>query len=520
MRLTYILAAVAFACLSSGVVTGESLRPNAESLVAVSAPPAPHGENVGTILQVAWPSGEKCAAGVVNASQSRTGFGARKVQFFCSTPASAQPTIEALAPVPTEETRIQLINTKGDLVEMSSGLRLTTDKAWERLGNSFERNPSQRIWNIVPAMTGELALTGDGRAVFGDRTIAEFKLSYVSSLYYAGQVYFAGRDGNGSFRLGHCEWKSPDEDCGPIQYDNIPIMSDVYSMTGWNGSVYLAGDYSGIVRFDYEMEVISARAFGEFYGTVEIDDALYFGHFPSGYVFKLTKDGVLTDTQTPPTRANDWQGKYRFVVDRKLPTAKMQNYREAQTLYLFGGKMVVGMYPFGEVWTGLPGQSGDWGYQRMFKHPAEISGPFPYKDAVTAQMVKLEADLSKNGPRWLYPYVLGQRVHSMAPWGDSLALGAGNTNGSHFEKERDSFLTEEQKAEYKTVHLLSNEDTSQRPYPVDKPAVIELRTVGKRMQFAMNGVPASRIFDLPAGSADVSVGTGIFGRSEVDLHRR
>ncbi len=498
---------------------GEALQPN-KALVAVTAHPSIRGENVGTIFQATWPDGTECSAGVVNASQSRTGFGTRTVQFYCSGANAPQKSkIEDLDPVQIDQARIDLINANGELLELGSGARLDDDKTWEQLGQTYERNPSKRIWNVESAGSGTLTMSGNGKAVFAGRTIAEFNLSYVGSLFYNGKIYLAGRDGANNLMLGYCEWKSRGDACGPIQYEPIPIMTDVYSLTGWNGSIYLAGDHSGIVRFSYEMEVISAKAFGEFYGAVEIDDALYFGHFPSGYAFKLTRDGALADTHTPPTRSDDWQGKFRFVVDRKVPTANNQNYREAQTLYLFGGKMVVGMYPYGEIWIGQPGETNGWTYNRLFKHPADTKEKFPYLSEIRVQINKLSDERAKRGARWLYPYYLGQRVHSMAPWNDSLALGVGNTNGYAFEKLRDAFLTDEQMAEYKKVHLLANDDTSQRIYSGDKPTTFEIRSVGTRMQFAMDGVPVSRVFDMPGGEPSIVVGSGPFGRSEIELQR-
>ena len=107
--------------------------------------------------------------------------------------------------------------------------------------------------------------------------------------------------------------------------------------------------------------------------------------------------------------------------------------REAQSLAIYGGKIFVGVWPFGEVWEGMPGR--EW---RLIVRPfeGETCGLGPYLDLLSGSGMPLLS--------------LGQRIWSIANWSGGLAFSTSLLHPKYSEAL--DLLSSEEREPYGSVY--------------------------------------------------------------------
>lgn len=164
----------------------------------------------------------------------------------------------------------------------------------------------------------------------------------------------------------------------------------------------------------------------QLYSSLEWQDDLLLGHYPSGNLF-LFRDGKISP-MTPSVP----------YVAESLPAA-----REAQSLAIFRGQVIIGMWPWGELWSGRP--EAPWQLEaRVFENPNYSGEEAPYADRLT----KLYPALAFNA--------LGQRVFHFANHAEGLAL---TTSGKHHRlRQAYASLDSSERMQYGRVLLLKSPD--------------------------------------------------------------
>lgn len=159
----------------------------------------------------------------------------------------------------------------------------------------------------------------------------------------------------------------------------------------------------------------------QIYSSINFHDRILLGQYPTGNLFELVGDQLLQLVDWPPCMKG---------VSR--------NAREAQTMVLYGGDLLVGVWPWGEVWR-HSSREGQWSLLgRMFSHPDltdQVTHPYE------TQTKQLDPVLN----RW------GQRVTSMVPMGDSLYIST-SAKGPNPYEPKFTFLSEDRHLEYGSVY--------------------------------------------------------------------
>jgi hypothetical protein len=191
--------------------------------------------------------------------------------------------------------------------------------------------------------------------------------------------------------------------------------------------------------------------------------------YPSGNLVEYDGAKLTTLTDWPP------------VLPEFSPNA-----REAQTAIIYRGELLVGVWPWSELWR-LDGDTGRWVFlQRMFSHPPPHKSPVhPYEREMGA------AGQVSN--------LMGQRLTGLVPQGPDLFVSTGSKGGQTMRPEELPFLTQQQRLDYGAVYRLH--------MPGNLAAVIRWKDVPTRLRFvAQNGRMSIEQDGKVIGSAEVDAG--------------
>ena len=156
------------------------------------------------------------------------------------------------------------------------------------------------------------------------------------------------------------------------------------------------------------------------YSGLRYRDRLLLAQYPTGNVFEYRGEKAV--------RMKDWP---------PVPPGVSTNARECQTLGIYGGELMAGVWPWAELWR-LNDDSQKWHLTgRAFTHP-ELTDKktHPY-----------EADADRLG---LVTNHWGQRITSMVPLEDALYFST-SSKGTYEWKSTYRFLNDVQRREYGAV---------------------------------------------------------------------
>lgn len=311
-------------------------------------------------------------------------------------------------------------------------------------------DPANRQWevdtNTIPFsidVASKVLATSPRGATYDGRDILRIDVGEgsVGETYYAnGQFIFRQYDATATpplNRLVACPW-SPGQGAAewPVdQRQTVPLRTArefVYAFGQLREQVVAATNTGGLYVFDGDnwrtvLEPDVTVSF-QIYSMLNYHDILLMGQYPTGELFAYDGRTLQRRAGWPPV----------------MPGVS-HHAREAQTLTLYGGRLYVGVWPWGEVWR-LDAGGQVWSLEgRMFTHPQPTAATtHPYENETTA----IDPVLN----RW------GQRVTSMVPWGDSLYIATSAKASTPYEPKF-RFLAGDKWREYGRVYRLRQPGT-------------------------------------------------------------
>ena len=377
-------------------------------------------------------------------------------------------------------------------------------RTWDHADGNGGTQESMRIGS------GTLSF-GDSKVTWNNRTILEppKRGSYQLFFYANGYLcfYHVSRgdgpyrpyrdDEDGFSQLYACPW-TPSQDKVNLSRAavlRLPVVGETTFAWGQLRDQIVTG--SNIGGF-YVFEGVSWKMLLEpditvsyqLYSTLAFHDGLLMGQYPTGRVFEYDGTTIRNQKGWPP-----------------VPQGVSDQAREAQTTAIYGGDVMVGVWPWGEIWC-YNTDSRRWTFmRRMFAHPdrsEEIVHPYD------------------NENRGRTPQNLwGQRVTSLIPSGPHLFISTSAKTPFQWDPEKYPFLTPDKWQSYGMVYRATIPGhLSASTKWTDGPTKLEFIIGGREMSIHQDGVLLATTpltgslaeLTRKAGSlTDVRWGSGIYG---------
>jgi len=304
-------------------------------------------------------------------------------------------------------------------------------------------------------------------------------------------------DEDGFSRLYACPWRPGD---GPVDLARAIALTLPYvgeTTFAWGtlkGRVLTGSNLGGFYAFDGSAwSRLRDPALGssfQIYTMVPLYDRLLLGQYPSGVLWEFDGETMSPRASWPPV----------------MPGAST-GARECQTAIIWGGELLVGVWPWAELWRYSP-DADAWSFAgRMFTHPEVAPEPVhPYENECR------ERDLVLN--QW------GQRLTSLVPSGDTL-LASTSAKWPIPLDEPPDFMAPAALAEYGSIVAIQTPGCVSAPvHWTDGATSFEFTVAADRMSISQNGLPlASCTLDPETtaalsrvdGLVDLRSGTGVYG---------
>lgn len=279
---------------------------------------------------------------------------------------------------------------------------------------------------------GMLTFTGNTVA-YNDRIILNPpKLGTYYNFYYAhGHLFFYHTnrsETNGFTKIYACPWTS--DSTKPIDLKQATIMQAKYvgatpfAWGQYQDEVLTVSNYGGVYVFrDNQWTTLAEARKGvsfQVYSMLNFHDRLLMAQYPTGELFEYQGKELKRLKGWPP----------------KLPEVS-SGARESQTMSIYRGDLMVGVWPWAEVWRYNRDEKKWHSMGRLFTHP-ELTDKQTHPYEAEANRFKLVMN------HW------GQRVTGMVPLGSSLMLSSSSKGTSQWLDKYD-FLTDAQRREYGAV---------------------------------------------------------------------
>ena len=399
------------------------------------------GQSFGSIFEARNASGRVVAgAGFQDVYNTRFRADRHNLQFFVRPDSGHDRFTVMRLPHPDLDCGVYLFDLDEQLHAWSSA-RGNSVRRWDRASGTWR--PEQ------PATVGEIR-SGDGvtrlgtgylvfsenRAWYDGKLILEEPVlgRYYNFYYARGWLcfYHADRAESGGFTKIHaCPW-TPDTP-GGVELSKAIVMKTKYDREtpfAWgqfNDQVITVSNMGGIYVFEDSkwrtvLEADSKVSY-QVYSILHWHDRLLLAQYPTGNLFEYQGREAKRIEGWPP----------------KLPGVS-PSARECQTLSIYRGDLLAGVWPWAELWRYDRDASRWHSMGRMFTHP-EISD---------ATVHPYEAEAKKHG---LVTNHWGQRVTGLVPLDDSVFISTSAKGTARWE-DRYKFLTDAQRREYGAVHRL------------------------------------------------------------------
>lgn len=435
------------------------------------------GQSFGSLFEIRNGEGRVVAgAGFADVYNTRFRTGRRTLQFFVRPEAdSARFEVERL-PHPDLDCGVYLAEFDQEIY------------AWSSVrGNSVRRwDGKSRTWakEMPPGMkalrTGDgLMRLGQGRLVFSNNEAWYEERQILSApdvggyfnFYYAdGHLFFYHRnnaDVEPFTRIVACPWTPESE--GAIDLSSAIVLKTKYELETpftwgqFGGQVLTVSNRGGIYVFEKGQWRTTLAADNRFsyqvYSSLRWHDRLLLAQYPTGNLFEYRGQEAVHLKDWPPVMAG-------------VSTSA----RECQTLAIYGGDLLAGVWPWAELWQ-RDRDAKKWNFAaRMFSHP-ELTDKKTHPYEAEAGRFKLVRN------HW------GQRVTSLIPYNDSLLLST-SSKGTYEWDDRYDFLTEEQRREYGAVlRLRMPGNLAVQPAWKDGPTNLAFDFDGRKLTVTQDGQP-------------------------------
>jgi len=400
------------------------------------------GQSLGSLFEARTADGSfVLGAGFCDVYNTRHRTDRLVVQFFVRpTDGNRQFSLESL-PRPWSATGTYMFNVADQLVATKPSDDTAT-RVWDATTASWLSREGTAPARV--RIDGGTLAFGDGRFWHDGRAVldAPAQGSYQRFYYAGGHLFFyhvfrgeknAYRawesNEDGFSKLYACPWRPSDGtpvDLSRAVVETLPIVGETtFSWGQLDGAAVTCSNIGGVYVFDgTSWRTIREPTLGEsfqVYTMVRYYDRLLLGQYPTGEFFEFDGGGLK--------RLQDWPPR----IDGVSASA-----RECQTATVWGGELIAGVWPWGELWRHNADTDRWQPMGRLFSHPAAHADPgHPYQNQCE------QLGLVSN--QW------GQRVTSMVPLGDSLLMISTSAKWPFEPSPAPDFMTEEQLAEYGTV---------------------------------------------------------------------
>lgn len=462
------------------------------------------GQSFGSLFEIRNSEGRVVAgAGFADVYNTRFRTGRRSLQFFVR-PERDQASFEVeRLPHPDLDCGVYLCEFDQEIYAWSS-VRGNSVRKW---------NATSRAWvnELPPGMkalrSGDgLMRLGQGRLVFSDnkawfndrQILSPPEAGGYFNFYYAdGHLFFYHRnnaDVEPFTRIMACPWTPESEDA--IDLSSAVVLKTKYELEtpfAWGqfgGQVLTVSNRGGIYVFENGKWRTTLAADNRFsyqvYSALHWHDRLLLAQYPTGNLFDYHGQEAVHLKDWPPVMAG-----------------VSSNARECQTLGIYRGDLLAGVWPWAELWR-RDRDAKKWDFSaRMFSHPSLTDQKtHPYE--AEADQFKLVRN------HW------GQRVTSLIPWQDSLLLST-SSKGTYEWDARYEFLSESQRREYGSVlRLRMPGNLAVQPAWKNGPTKLAFGFDGRKLTVTQDGrqlgeSSVDQSFTVDLSEVTVNWSRGVFG---------
>ena len=310
--------------------------------------------------------------------------------------------------------------------------------AWDQAEGEGGTSETMRVGNGILSF-GDSRVTWNGKPILNPPSKGSYQLFFYANgrlcFYHVNRqdrpYRFYKNDEDGFSRLYACPWTPAESeaDLSKAVVLRLPVVGETTFAWGHLGNQIVTGSNIGgfYVFKDGAWKMLLAPELGvsyQLYSTLSFHDQLLMGQYPTGRVFAYDGERISDQVGWPPV----------------LPGVS-RSAREAQTTAIYGGDLIVGVWPWGEVWR-YNTDSREWSFlRRMFDHPAlssKITHPY-------------DSENRNNQPQNLW----GQRVTSLVPSGADLFISTSAKAPFEWKPEKYPFLIPHKWKSYGKVYRLT-----------------------------------------------------------------
>jgi hypothetical protein len=282
--------------------------------------------------------------------------------------------------------------------------------------------------------SGVLTFSGN-KVAFNDKIILNPpKEGRYYNYYYAhGRLFFyhthqTDDEEGGYTKIYSCPWTH--DSPGPIDLEQATVMQAKYvgatpfAWGQYQDEVLTVSNYGGVYVFaDSKWKTLAEARKGvsfQVYSMLNFHDRLLMAQYPTGELFEYRGKELKQLKGWPP----------------KLPGVSTSS-REAQTMAIYRGDLIVGVWPWAEVWRYNLDEERWHSMDRLFTHP-ELTDKTTHPYEAHTERFRLVTN------HW------GQRVTGMMPLDSALMLST-SSKGTYQWFDKYDFLTDQQRREYGSV---------------------------------------------------------------------
>jgi len=456
------------------------------------------GQSFGSLFEVQDADGNVVAgAGFPDTYNTRFRTGRHMIQFHIRSAAGKQFQLERL-PHPDLDCGVYLFDYEGSVYAWSS-IRGNVVVRWD--GNSrkwIPENPPgiRRLVSgdgVMRLGRGRLTFT-ESQAWYGDqRILSAPEAGRYYCFYYAdGHLFFyhmVRTDTDSFTRILACPW-TPGQ--AAVDPDRAVVLTAKYEQEtpfAWGqyaGQILTVSNQGGLYVFeDGEWRTVlesDDQVSYQVYSALHWHDRLLLAQYPTGNVFEYRGKQAVHVRNWPP-----------------VPSGVSTRARECQTLGIYSGDLLAGVWPWAELWRYDRGDKEWIGMGRAFTHP-ELTAEQTHPYEAAANRLGLVTN------HW------GQRITSMIPQGDALFLST-SSKGTAGWKSEYRFLSDTQRREYGAVlRLRMPGNLAVQMHWKSEPVRLKFQVGKTRMSIYQDGERLGSVA-LPAGFGNVvSGGQVVWGR--------
>lgn len=400
------------------------------------------GQSFGSLFEATSNNGQLViGAGFQNAYNTRYRADRHALQFFVRPKNGKRKfTIKELPRPNNTHTGAYLFGRDGEIYSTEGGLKSWRPKLkeWQAIGGPGGKHETMRIGNGLLAF-GSSNVTFNGKTILGPPQKGSYQLFFYANGHLC--FYHVHRNGkgyrhyideeDGFSRLYACPWtpKEPKVDLSKAIALRLPVVGETTFAWGQLSDQIVTGsNIGGFYVFEnnrWRMILKPSLEYSyQLYSSLAFHDRLLMGQYPTGRVFAY--DGTkITDLKGWPP----------------VPPNVSKSAREAQTTAVYGGELMVGVWPWGELWRHNP-DSRQWTFmRRMYDHPAPSTRiVHPY-----------DVENHDHSPRNLW----GQRVTSLVANGPTLFIATSAKSPFKWEPKKFPFLAPDKWRSYGKVYQLT-----------------------------------------------------------------